>query len=438
MTSIKKQIYPSVFVIILFGFNTFLWITYMNSVYLSSDTILTAVLGSSLIVGFSLVFFLATRNRLVVRIFGGLENLYIWHRMMAVILVLSIFIHGYFAVARGVRNIPDVFLLGSAMEAGETARNIFLILVSIALLAKFMQYEIFRYIHRLLIIPFIFALYHGFFTSIVDLFSFNYLSIWMLLVSIVGIFSSFYMIFIYQRTAFKYKGEVVDRYFLNNQIIELKVLINREYKFKPGQFAFIKIYTQNIKKEPHPFSISGFDGKYVYFTIKTLGDYTESLVEKLDIPAKIKLTRPFGNMTFDSKTSNQLWVAGGIGITPFLGYLRTNETFETNIHMIYSVRSKPEAVHLDQLKKMTDKFDKFSFSLHDTANDGFLTVDQFDIDDDTILYMCGPRPMVLALKKQMKDKFPKTIIIYEAFSFTGTLVEDIFNLIKKFIRSIKR
>ncbi len=438
MTSLKKQLSPVVFILALLGINAVLWITYMRSVYLASDTILTAVMGSSLLIGFSLVFFLATRNKIVVRIFGGLENLYIWHRSLAIVTTAFIFVHGYFSTARGVINPPDVFLLGQAMNAGETARNIFIALILIALFAKFMKYEYFRYIHRLLIIPYIYALYHGFFTSIVDLFSFKLLSIWMISISLIGLASSIYMILIYQRTSFKFKGEIIDKKDLNVNIYELKLKLDSTYVFKTGQFAFMKIYKKGISKEPHPFSISGFDGTYIYFTIKSLGDYTDFLKNRLETPAKVRITRPFGDMTFDTRSEKQLWVAGGIGVTPFLGYLRTKEKIEKNIELIYAVQTADEAVHLDQLESLAKQNKNFKFRLFDASEKGFISTNDFEIDDDTTLYMCGPRPMVLALKKQMKKNFPHTPIIYEAFSFTGTLIEDIIRISKLVLVKFKK
>ncbi|XFA98631.1 hypothetical protein ACAG96_07120 [Candidatus Izemoplasma sp. B36] len=109
-----------------------------------------------------------------------------------------------------------------------------------------------------------------------------------------------------------------------------------------------------------------------------------------------------------------------------------------NIHMIYSVRHICEAIHLNELKQLDKENKGFSFSLFDTSKQGFITADDLGIDDHTTLYMCGPRPMVLAIKKQMKEKYPSTEIIYEAFSFTGTFLEDIIALIKKLIKRFKK
>jgi len=438
MLTLKKQIGPLVFIFIILTMNASLWFYETSSAYLTYDVILTSISGSSLLMFFMIVFLLSTRQPLLVKIFGGLENVYAWHRLLAIFTVLSIFAHGFFATASGLINIPDVFFLGRANEAGIFARNLFLFLVAFALLAKYMKYEHFRYIHRLLIIPYIIALYHGFFSTVLDLFTFNLLSIWMLLTSAIGLGASLYMILVYQRTAFTYKGTIIDKTMLTNQIVEIKVKLHKPYHFKAGQFAFIKLYAKGFSKDPHPFSVSGSDEDHIYFTIKALGDFTKALSQDLKTPAKIKLTKPYGSMTYDAKDKQQVWVAGGIGITPFLGYLRTRSTIDHPIHMIYSVKEASEAVHLQTLRTLAKKQKYFSFTLHDTSKQGFITANELNLNHDSIVYMCGPRSMVLSLRKQIRDYDPQIPMVYEAFSFTGTLLEDILRLIKKTFRKYNK
>ncbi len=437
MVFLKKNIGAILFILGVLLINALLWIQKIQSAFLSFDVLQTSLLGSSLLMGFFLVFLLSTRIPFIVKIFGGLEGLYFWHRILAIFTTAAIFIHGFFAVGNVIAYSTYIPLLGYAGRAGELARNGFLFLIAIALLAKFMKYEHFRLIHRLLIIPYFISLYHGFFSSWVDLFRFDTLSIWMLATSIIGLGSSLYMIILYQSTAFRFKGIIVSKMELTDSIVELKVKLNRRFRFKPGQFAFIKIDQEGISKGPHPFSISGSDGEFIYFTIKALGDFTGSLQQKLSIPASVKITRPFGSMTFRSKKEKQIWIAGGIGITPFLGYLRSQPDFHKNIHLYYSVRFENEAVHTDILKNLAAKNTNFTFTLFDASKEGYLTSKHMDLDENTIVYLCGPRPMVLSLEKQIRSDHPGVEIDYEAFSFTGTLVEDILRSIKKVIKKRK-
>jgi len=141
-------------------------------------------------------------------------------------------------------------------------------------------------------------------------------------------------------------------------------------------------------------------------------------------------------MTFTSK-NKQVWVAGGIGITPFLGYLRSVEKIDRKIHLYYSVRKKEEAVHLEFLNQLSFEQDNFSFTLFEASSRGYLTAKNLDLDNQTTVYMCGPRPMVKSLEKQIKIENQSVEIEYEAFSFTGTLVDDIMRIFKQLVKRLK-
>lgn len=437
MKHIKKHIGPVLFILTIILINIVLWVVSIQASFLDTKVAVTSIIGSTLLMGFFLVFLLSTRMGWIVKIFGGLDGLYFWHRILAIGTTAGIFLHQITASFNENSYITNIIILGRAGNAGELARNAFIFLIIFALLAKYLKYEHFRFIHRLLIIPYFIALYHGFFSSWINLFSFDMLSIWMISTSVIGLGSSLYMILVYQRTAFRYKGFVLEKEYLNETIIELKVKLNKTYRFKPGQFAFIKIDAPGISSSAHPFSISGSDENHIYFTIKSLGDFTESLRKALTTPANIRITKPFGHMTFQSKTQKQIWIAGGIGVTPFLSYLRSSQSLNNDIQLYYSVKLEEEAVHLDYFNQMANTNERFQFTLFEAKTKGYLSANHLELDDDTTIYMCGPRPMVLSLQTQIQQKNPKIAIHFEAFSFTGTLVEDILKTYKKFLRKLK-
>mgnify|MGYP001350199122 CR=1 FL=1 len=435
MKSIKSHIKPLIFLLIIFGINTYLWLIRLNAAFMNNQSIITSLLGSTLLIGFALVFLLSTRSRLLLWIFGDLDVLYFWHRILSMASTAMIFVHASTSISNFQSFTTNIIILGTPANAGELARNGFLFLVVVALMAKFLKYEHFRFIHRFLIVPYIFALYHGFFSSWINLFSFDVLSIWMLTISTIGFGSSLYMIFFYQNTAFSHHGIIIEKNNLNDSMVELKVKMDDTYKFKPGQFAFIKIKARGISKAAHPFSISGSDDSHVFFTIKTLGDYTKALHDSLTVPAVIKMTRPYGNMTFKSK-KKQVWIAGGIGVTPFLGYLRTKPDLDKDIHLYYSVNNASEAVHKEQLEVLAER-GNFRFTLFEAKKMGYLSSKHLNLDNDTIVYMCGPRPMIMSLNKQIKTNHPGVEIKFEAFSFTGNLVDNIIRLWKNFRKKVK-
>ncbi|SCK25511.1 ferric reductase-like transmembrane domain-containing protein [Vogesella sp. LIG4] len=92
-----------------------------------------------------------------------------------------------------------------------------------------------------------------------------------------------------------------------------------------GQFAFIRF---DADEGAHPFTLASAwqgDGR-VRILIKALGDYTRQLPQRLAVGGTVQLEGPYGRFTFDTATGGgerrQIWVAGGIGITPFLARMQ--------------------------------------------------------------------------------------------------------------------
>ena len=89
-----------------------------------------------------------------------------------------------------------------------------------------------------------------------------------------------------------------------------------------GQFAFASF---DRSEGAHPFTIARADrgdGR-VTFQIKALGDYTRGLAARLRPGQPVTIEGPYGR--FDhrraARGSAQIWIAGGIGVTPFLAWL---------------------------------------------------------------------------------------------------------------------
>jgi predicted ferric reductase len=353
MKFLKKNIGAIVFIGIVFTLNTVLWLNKLNSAHLNVGVIQTSVLGSTLLMGYFLIFLMATKSKINTTLFGGLDTLYFWHRMMAIATTGLILLHAEIAVHGSSNSILQSIVQFDAKEAGEIALNGFILLIGLALLAKFFKYEHFKLFHRLMLVPYIVSLYHGFSLSWLDLLSFDALSIWMVSTSFIGVGSALYMLLVYPYSAFSNKGVIQEVTLLQQDVIELTVSLQKPFHYKPGQFVFIQIKGHEKATETHPFSISGSDDHTILFTIKNLGDYTSTLIDKLELPSDIRFTKGYGSMTFNS-SQKQVWVGGGIGITPFLGRLRSHKKITTPTHLYYSVRSKAEAIHLDFLTHYVD------------------------------------------------------------------------------------
>ncbi len=424
-----------VFILVLILFNAIFWLTATPIFAQPIESTVAQMMGALILIGFTLVFFLATKNTVVNYLFKGLENVYITHRVLAMIAFLMIIVHSQstnliFAYFR-----PDYPF--DAAAVAPLARNLFFGLIVLALLAKYLKYEHWRTIHRFMIIPYLIASYHAFFLSSYELISVSFLGIWMMGMIAIGTASSFYMIVLYRRTAFTYQGVVQSVTYLNDSVTEIELKMSETYPYKSGQFAFVKINREPFKGIPHPFSISGKEEDSVFFTIKALGDFTQDLKDHLKEGDTMHLTKAYGHMTFEDYPSPQVWIAGGIGITPFLSHLRT-QTVNQNIDLYYSVRHREDAVHLDYFKKLDKELKNFHLHYSESDKDGFLSLNKIDLSHQPTVFLCGPVPMAKALKKELRNNQEYRQLVFEAFSFTGTLVEDSIAWLKRLKRRITK
>lgn len=90
---------------------------------------------------------------------------------------------------------------------------------------------------------------------------------------------------------------------------------------KAGQFAFV---TFHADEGPHPYTMASAwtgDGT-IRFIIKALGDYTRTLQERLKVGDRLSLEGPYGQFNFSGQGRQQIWISGGIGITPFIARMQ--------------------------------------------------------------------------------------------------------------------
>jgi predicted ferric reductase len=98
--------------------------------------------------------------------------------------------------------------------------------------------------------------------------------------------------------------------------------LGRPASFIPGQFAMV--YLEAIDGwHRHPFTITSAPGDHLSsFAIKALGDDTSQLPAAVQPGMPAVIRGPFGRFSHQKGTSRQVWIAGGIGVTAFLSWLR--------------------------------------------------------------------------------------------------------------------
>lgn len=281
---------------------------------------------------------------------------------------------------------------------------IFIVVLIIALIKK-VPYHIFRYIHKTIPVLFLFTAYHAFTIQIKGAW-FGSIGSYLLSITIlIGVVCA--VIDLLQLIGYKHKvfGEVVKYdYDENNKTMIIDIKTAKPFDFKAGQYVFLRF---GHRKEPHPFSIAGSDKEHnvIRFIIKELGDYTRSLKSSIKVTDIVLIEGPYGTFTFESE-HHQIWVAGGIGVTPFIArleYLASEGKKVDNVDFYYSARGENTFKELETLSEKTG----VRFHYKNTAKEGRLTFDSIksvikDISNVTLWY-CGPEKFGEALQKNAKE-----------------------------------
>ncbi|MBG9367983.1 ferric reductase-like transmembrane domain-containing protein [Streptococcus sp. NLN64] len=361
----------------------------------------------------SLTFLLTTRALWLEKLFHGLENMYALHKFLACFALVLMLLHRIGMVGLVPPRLGEVV----GVRMGNYSLAIFLILILLAYLGKKIPYETWRWIHRLVFFGYLFAVHHVYMLMGNLVLTFTPLGIVTNYFILVGFASAFYIMIYYPTFGFSYFGKVAKIEKINHDTIELTLQLQKNFPFEAGQFAFLQIREEGFETRAHPFSISGGHGKTIQFTIKNSGDHTANLYNNLKVGHKVALDRAYGHMLLQQGQKRQVWIAGGIGLTPFLAGLRQAQKLEAEIDLYYAYTGEENAIHLDLLQEEAKTNPHFRLHLVNSQVDGYLDFEQESLPESGTVFMCGPQPMMAALSKQIHKINPKLELIYEGFKF---------------------
>ena len=325
--------------------------------------------GSIAIVYMVMSMVLSVRFSVVNNYAGGLDKAYLIHKWVGIWAFVASIIHWFtetwfINIAKALFSLPpkvkgtsnisefakNIYHIGNDMV--EYAFYVFVIVLVIALLKR-IPYHIFRYVHKLIPVLFLFAAYHAFTIQIKGQWFGSLGSYILSIVILIGVVCA--IIDLLQLVGYKHKvyGTVEKiEYNQQNNTISINIKTQEPFKFSAGQYVFLRF---GSLKEPHPFSIAGYDkdSNITKFIIKELGDYTASLKNNVKVEDVVIMEGPYGTFTFNSD-NQQVWVAGGIGITPFIArleYLVSSGKKVDNVDFFYSARGENPFVEVEKLSK---------------------------------------------------------------------------------------
>lgn len=303
---------------------------------------------------------------------------------------------------------------GIAEQIGEYAFYVLVVLIAIALIKRF-PYRYFFMVHRWIAIVYLSLIVHS-----VVLMKYTYwstaLGVAIGALMLLGTFAAFTSLFRRIGESRKAVGVVSNIGHLDGgNVNAISIQLKSQWPgHNAGQFAFI---TFDQHEGAHPFSITSAwlgDGK-LSFLIKALGDYTSTISAKLKVGDSAVVEGPYGRFNFEGKANRQIWIGGGIGITPFIARMKSLLVKPDGrlIDLFYST-SDTDEVALQLLKHDAIAV---GVSLHVivSSRDGHLTGEQLraKITDwqSADIWFCGPLSMGKAIRSDLarnelsKDKF---------------------------------
>ncbi len=178
---------------------------------------------------------------------------------------------------------------------------------------------------------------------------------------------------------------------------------------RPGQFAFI---TFDEKEGAHPFTIASADAgdRVVSFQIKALGDYTRTLNQRLEVGQAVRVEGPYGrfDMARRDSSARQIWIAGGIGVTPFLAWLdslqQSMAPVAADLH--YCTRNRVDDPFVSQLEARCAALPGIRLHIHGAWQGEVLRATEIAAaktdSGRSEIWFCGPQGLASKLREELR------------------------------------
>lgn len=392
-----------------------LWIVRQQGLYLS---------GLLSIVFMSLTMFLAIRPAWLEKPLGGLDRIYRLHKWSGILAVGFGALHWLIKQSGGLikgligssGRLPKIKYDGvlEAMrelgdDMGEPALYIALAMLVITLWRRF-PYHLWRHLHRIMPVLYLMLAFHAtllappaYWTQPVGL----VLGVFLALGSVASILSLAGLI-----GRSRQVRAVVTAVKHIDDVTEVTCKLEGPWQtHQPGQFAFL---TLGRLEGAHPFTIASADrgNRTITFFIKALGDFTRRVAQQVEAGQAVTVEGPYGRFQLDrhNRKRSQIWVAGGVGITPFLAWLeslqgKSDRALEADLH--YCTRNRENDHIIGRLRTLCENLPGVRLHVH-SAQHGDLLNAKLLMPANTKprnaeVWFCGPRGLADALKRGLKE-----------------------------------
>ena len=389
----------------------------------------------------SLVMILATRPRWLESRLGGMDKIYRLHKFAGILAIIFGAVHWLSKLSSGplktwfgtldrpAKEAVLAFMQPSrslAKDLGEWAIYLLLAMLILTLWKRF-PYRSWRLIHRTMPVFYLVLVFH-----VIALMPLAYWigpsGVLQGVLLAAGAISSIIVLTGRIGRKQQHGGTICSVRQLGADVIEVICQMDNSWPgHRAGQFAFV---TFEHKEGAHAFTIASADDgetKRLTFQIKALGDYTRTLAERLQCGQIIRIEGPYGRFFggLECKGKSQVWVAGGIGITPFLAWLdemHRNPENAPDVQLYYCVRNAQSNAFVDQLNEICAEIPSVSLRVYDTSKQERLDGNKLyeawsdSKDNHTDIWYCGPAGLARKLIQELRQKGDRDMRIQrEAF-----------------------
>lgn len=269
---------------------------------------------------------LAGRWAWIEGVFGGLDRVYAAHKWLAVYALALASAHLLFKAGHEawvVATITD--LPRDWTRLVRQASFIALMVIVVLALNRNIPYSQWRWWHRLSGPLFLIVITHWLsIESPVEISS--PAGLWLAGLALLGVLSAAYKLLLYPFSArhADYRVVSVSR---GSSAAEIEFEPSKSgIDFRAGHFGFLRMKVDGLR-EPHPFTIASAPtpGGHITFVIRALGDYTNKLIASVSPGMHADVYAPYGRFERRPECAREIWIGGGVGISPFIAWMRDQE-----------------------------------------------------------------------------------------------------------------
>jgi ferredoxin-NADP reductase len=162
-----------------------------------------------------------------------------------------------------------------------------------------------------------------------------------------------------------YNTKLIDRKIIAEDTMSLSFAKPEGYDFRAGQYCFLKLPDKGFQDKRglrrHLTIASSPLEKELLFATRITSSAFKKTLKELSEGETITIEKPLGSFTLPEDTSTPLvFIAGGIGITPFRSMLRyaSDDKTKHTITLFYSNRVPETTAFLDELERIADSNNK--------------------------------------------------------------------------------